>query len=116
MPRRVWWAIGLGVAGLFVVAHWAGNVPARVTVINTSGIRLENVTIRSSGEETPLGTLANGEARSVQLEPGAPPVLRFNGRSWQPADTLTPGGAVVLYILPGPRVELRSKLGTIKER
>jgi hypothetical protein len=116
MPRRVWWAVGLGVLGLFIVVQWAGNVPARVTVINTSGLRLEHVTIRSSGEETPLGSLANGEARSVQLEPGAPPRLRFGERSWEPAEPLTPGGAVVLYILPGPRVELRSKLGTIRER
>jgi len=95
------------------LAWWAGNYPARVTVINNSGIDLPNVSVESKNEHVDLGAIINGGAKSAQLDPGDRVTVRYGEKSWTSDAKLTPAQSMIAYVTPNGRIELRSRLGTL---
>ena len=104
ISRRLLWFIALTLAALLAVAWWGRRYPARVTIINTSGVALRDVEIRSGEQRVSTGVIANGGSRSVTLAPGDTVAIHFGRTTWRSADELTPAGAMVLYIRPGGEV------------
>ena len=95
------------------LAWWAGNYPARVTVINNSGADLAGVTIESKGKHADLPPIINGGARSVQLDPGDRVTIRFGDKSWTSDAKLAPAQSMIAYVTPDGKIELRSRIGTL---
>jgi hypothetical protein len=107
------WFIGLALAGVLAVAWWGHGYPARLTIINSSGTRLENVSVTSGDQQITIKHIADGEFRRFSLSPGEPVVVRCGRIRWESAEALTPAQSLVVYALPGPRFEARSKLGSL---
>ena len=95
------------------LAWWAGNYPARVTVINNSGIDLATVTVESKGQRVDLGAVINGGAKSAQLDPGDRVTIHYGDKSWTSDAKLTPAQSMIAYVTPSGTIELRSRLGTL---
>jgi hypothetical protein len=94
------------------IAWWAGNYPARVTIINSSGVELTDVKVDTGNRHVEVALIANGTAKVTQLAPGAAVTIRTRTAVWTSPNALTPGGAVVVYVFPGGRIDARSRLGT----
>lgn len=114
MIRRRWiYFIAFAFLGVLGVAHWAGNYPARVTIINASGAALPNVTLATPREQIDLGAIENGVSRTTSLRPGDLVEVRLGDKRWTSDEKLTPAQSLVLFVYPNGRIEPRSKLGTI---
>ena len=114
MIRRRWiYFIGAALLGVLAVAYWGGNYPARVTIINASGVELHDVTLTTPSERVDLGTIENGATRSATMRPSDTLEVRFGDKRWTSDEKLTPAQSVVLFVYPEGRIERRSKLGTI---
>ena len=77
LSKPLLYFIVIAVVVILGIAWWAGNFPARVTVINNSGVDLAKVTIETNGQRVELGPITNGGARSAQLGPGDRVTIRF---------------------------------------
>ena|SRR5690242_796570 len=95
------------------LAWWAGNYPARVTVINNSGVDLTTVSVDSKGQHVDLGRILNGGAKSAQLDPGDPVTIRYGEKSWTSDAKLAPAQSMIAYVTPDGKIELRSRIGTL---
>jgi hypothetical protein len=95
------------------LAWWAGNFPARVTVINNSGVDLPDVSIETRGQRVDLGAVINGGAKSAQLDPGDRVTIHYGEKRWTSDTKLTPAQSMIAYVTPTGRIELRSRLGTL---
>jgi hypothetical protein len=104
ISKRLLWFIALALAALLVLAWWGHRYPARVTIINASGVALRDVEIRSGEQRVTTGAIPNGGTRSVTLEPGHTVVVHFGRTTWRSADELAPAGAMVLYVGPEGRL------------
>ncbi len=114
MIRRRWiYFIGAAFLGVLAIAHWAGNYPARVTIINASGATLDNVSVETPDERIDLGAIDNGVSRSAALRPGERVIVRLGEKRWTSDDKLTPAQSLVLFVYPNGRIVPRSKLGAI---
>ena len=105
--------IVLAVIVILGLAWWAGNYPARVTVINTSGIDLPAVSVDSRGQHADLGAIINGGAKSAQLDPGDRVTIHYGDKSWISDEKLAPAQSMIAYVTPDGRIELRSRIGTL---
>lgn len=130
--------IVIAVVAILGIAWWAGNFPARVTVINNSGADLAKVTVETNGRHVDLGPITNGGARSAQLDPGDRVTIRFGGpvpgaqfpvprksdwalgtgrwaleKSWTSDTKLNPAQSMIAYVTPEGKIELRSRLGAL---
>ena len=104
ISKRLLWFIGLSLAVLLALAWWGKRYPARVTIINTSGVTLADVEIRSGEQRAATGPIPNGGSRSVTLAPGQTVTVHFGRTTWRSPNELAPAGAMVLYIRPDGRV------------
>ena len=95
------------------LAWWAGNYPARLTVINNSGVDLATVTVESKRQHVDLGTIINGGAKSASLDPGDRVTIRYGDKRWTSDAKLTPAQSMIAYVTPNGKIELRSRLGTL---
>src|SRR5438067_15106 len=102
--RRSLYFFAAAIAGVFIVSQWAMTYPSHVTIINTSGAPLRNVTLESSNQRIALGTIANGATRTATIRPGGTLEIRFDDKHWTPVDKLEPAQAVVLSVRPNGRV------------
>jgi hypothetical protein len=107
------WFIGIALGALLLVAWWAHGYPARLTIINSSGTRLENLSVTSGDQQITIKHIADGEFRRFSLSSGDPVVIRCGRIRWESAEAVTPAQSLVVYALPGPRFEARSKLGSL---
>lgn len=105
--------IVIAVVVILGLAWWAGNYPARVTVINTSGIDLPTVIVDSKGQRADLGAIINGGAKSAQLDPGDRVTIHFGDRSWTSDAKLAPAQSMIAYVTPDGKIELRSHIGAL---
>jgi hypothetical protein len=113
ISRPLAWFIALTLLIILAAAWWAGNYPARLTIINSSSTDVAGIAIDSGAQHVDIPSIANGAAKSTQLRPGAAVTIRTRATTWTSPNALTPGGAVVVYILPDGRIEARSRLGTL---
>ena len=113
ISRPLLWFIALALLAILGISFWAGNYPARVTIINNSGADLTGLTLTSSAEHVTVAPVLNGSARTAQLRPGGKVTIRFGSTSWTSADDLTPGRSLVVYVFPDGRIEARPKLGAL---
>ena len=111
ISKRLLWFIAIAVAALLALAWWGRRYPARVTIINVSGVGLRGVEIRSGEQRVMAMTIPNGGTRSVALAPGDAVTIHFGRTTWRSSEELTPARAMVLYVGPEGRVEERSRLG-----
>ena len=107
ISKRLLWFIGLSLAVLLALAWWGKRYPARVTIINASGLTISDVEVRSGEQRASTGPLPNGGSRSVTLTPGETVTIHFARTTWRSADELTPARAMVLYIRPEGRITTR---------
>ena len=105
--------IVIAVAVILGLAWWAGNYPARVTVINNSGIDLAAVSVDSRGQHVDLREIINGGAKTAQLDPGDRVTIHYGEKSWTSDAKLTPAQSVIAYVTPAGKIELRSRLGAL---
>lgn len=105
--------IVIAVVIILALAWWAESYPARVTVINTSGIDLAAVTVESNGRRVDLGAVINGGAKSAQLDAGDRVTIHYGDKSWTSDAKLTPAQSMIAYVTPRGTIELRSRLGTL---
>ena len=103
--------IVIAVLVILGLAWWAGNFPARVTVINISGVDLASVTVASKGQQVDLGGIANGGAKTAQLDPGEPVTVHYGDKSWMSDAKLAPAQSMIAYVTPDGKIELRSRIG-----
>ena len=114
MIRRRWiYFIGTAFIGVLAIAYWAGQYPARVTIINASGQSLPTVIVETPDDQIDLGAIASGRSRSASLRPGQRIDVRLGAKRWTSEEKLTPAQALVLFVYPNGRIEQRSKIGTI---
>lgn len=113
LSKPLLYFIVIAVVAILGIAWWAGNFPARVTVINNSGVDLAKVTIETNGRRVDLGPITNGGARSAQLDPGDRVTIRFGEKSWTSDAKLNPAQSMIAYVTPDGRIEIRSRLGTL---
>lgn len=104
ISKRLLWLIAICVAALMALTWWGNRRPARVTIINASGVALRDVEIRSGEQNVSTGEIPNGASRSVTLAPGDTVVIHFGRTTWRSPQNLTPASAMVLYIRPEGRV------------
>ena len=107
ISKKLLWLIALSVAALLALAWWGSRYPARVTIINASGVALRDVEIRSGGQRASTGPIPNGGSRSVTLAPAETVTIHFGRTTWRSPDELTPARAMVLYIGPEGEVTTR---------
>lgn len=105
--------IVIAVVIILGLAWWAGNYPARVTVINNSGTDLASVIVESKGQHVDLGEIINGGAKTAQLDPGDRVTIHYGERNWTSDTQLTPAQSVIAYVTPAGKIELRSRLGAL---
>lgn len=111
--RRTLFVIIAGFLGVMAMTWWAGSYPAQLTIINTSGGDLAKVSVTSGQTQFEIATIANGEFRRFKLASGQYVQIRCGGKTWMSEEKLTPAQSLVVYILPGGKIEPRSKLGTL---
>jgi hypothetical protein len=104
ISKRLLWFIALALAALLAIAWWGHRYPARVTIINVSGVALREVEIRSGEQRVATGTIPNGGTRSVALAPGDAVTIHFARTTWRSSEELTPARAMILYIGPEGQV------------
>lgn len=113
ISRPLLWFIALAFLALLAIAWWAGRYPAQLTIINTSGSDVTEVKVSSGDEQFTIGHVANGEFRRFSFRPGATLTIRCGEARFESAGKLTPAQSLVVYVVPGPQFEARSKLGTL---
>ncbi len=111
--RRTLFVVIAGFLGVLGVTWWAGSYPAQLTIINTSGADLRKVSVTSGDLQFEIATIANGEFRRFTLKSGRFVTIRAAGKTWMSEEKLAPAQSLVIYILPGGKIEPRSKLGTL---
>jgi hypothetical protein len=104
ISKRLLGFIALALAALLAMAWWGHRYPARVTIINVSGLALREVEIRSGQQRVTTGAIPNGGSRSVALTPGDTVIIHFARTTWRSPDELTPARAMILYIGPEGQV------------
>lgn len=96
----------------------AGNLPARVTVMNQSASAVQDAVLVTSAGPVQIGTLRSGESRSMSVDPTEHLVLMYTWRSekkeWRAIEPLQAGQPLALYVTSNGRVTPRSRLGTIE--
>jgi hypothetical protein len=107
ISKKLLWFIAVCMIALLALAWWGKRYPARVTIINASGVALRDVEVRSGEQRVSTGEIANGASRSVTLTPGEPVTVHFSRTTWSSPRELTPAEAMVLYVRPGPQVTTR---------
>jgi hypothetical protein len=105
--------IVIAVVIILGLAWWAGNFPARVTIINNSGIDLATASVDSKGQHVDLGGIINGGAKSAQLDPGDRVTIHYGDKTWTSDAKLAPAQSMIAYVTPAGKIELRSRLGTL---
>ena len=105
--------IVIAVVVILGLAWWAGNFPARVTVINNSGADLAAVSVDSHGQHVDLGTVINGGATTAQRDPGERVTIRSGEKSWTSDAKLAPAQSMIAYVTPDGKIELRSRIGAL---
>lgn len=105
--------IVIAVVIILGLAWWAGNYPARVTIINNSGADLAAVSVDSNGRHVDLGGILNGGAKSAQLDPGDRVTIQFGDKSWTSDTKLAPAQSMIAYVTPAGKIEMRSHIGTL---
>lgn len=105
--------IVIAVIVLLGLAWWAGSYPARVTIINTSGVDLASVSVESKGQHIDLGGIINGAAKTAQLDPGDRATIRYGDKSWTSDTKLAPAQSMIAYVTPDGKIELRSRIGSL---
>jgi hypothetical protein len=105
--------IVIAVIVILALAWWAGSFPARVTIINTSGVDLHSVSVDSKGQHVDLGEIMNGSAKTAQLDPGDRATIRYGDKSWTSDAKLSPAQAMIAYVTPDGKIELRSRIGAL---
>ena len=117
MSRRVFWVIGAGVAAVLIMTWYVGTFPSRIVVINQCGRTLNEVSITANGRKRDFGQLRSGESRILSVPGGSEIELRFRGtevRRWRSPSPPAPGQSLVLYVMPGERIDPRGRLGSMK--
>jgi hypothetical protein len=104
ISKRLLWFIGAALAALLALSWWGHRFPARVTIINVSGVGLRNVEVRSGEQRVSTGAIPNGGTRSVALTPGDTVTIHFARTTWRSPEELTPARAMVIYIGPEGQV------------
>jgi hypothetical protein len=107
ISKRLLWFIALSLAALLALAWWGKRYPARVTIINTSGVTIGNVDVRSGEQRASTGPIPNGGSRSVTLAPGETVMIHFARTTWRSPEELTPARAMIVYIRPEGRITTR---------
>lgn len=107
--RPLLWFIAGALLVIIFIAWRAGTYPARVTILNSSGADLPSVMVTSGAQQVELGPLLNGVARSAQLDAGRVVTIRTPDATWTSTSALTPGGAMLVYVMPGGRIAQASK-------
>lgn len=113
ISRKLIWFIAVVFAALLIITWFAGRHPARVAIINQA-VPLRNVTLYAGEEPFDIGEVRRGETRTVVIPPGRYLELRYttsSERVWRLHQKVAPAQALVLYVRPNERVELRSTLG-----
>lgn len=103
--------IVIAVVIILALSWWAGSYPARVTVINSSGTDLASVTVESKGQHVDLGEIMNGGAKTAQIDPGDYATIHYGDKSWTSNAKLSPAQAMIAYVTPDGKVQLRSRVG-----
>ena len=105
--------IVIAVVVILGLAWWAGSYPARVTIINTSGVDLTGVSVDSKGQHVDLGEIMNGGAKTAQLAPGDRATIHYGDKSWTSDAKLSPAQAMIAYVTADGTIEMRSRLGAL---
>ena len=116
ISRKLGWFIALSFAGLLIITWWAGRYPARIVVINQTG-PLRAVTLQAGGRRFEIGELRRGATHTLSIAPGQPIELRYTSsteRVWRSIEPIKPAQAVVLYIRPNERVEVRRTVDRVR--
>ena len=117
ISRKTLFSILLGVAGVLILTWKMTVLPARVVIINQSGVGIAGVALTSESGRKEIGVLDNGATRAVSLNPSS--TLRLTYRSgsktrvWSSPKAVTAGQSVVLYVTP-ERVEVRDRIGRLQ--
>lgn len=107
ISKRLLWFLAIAVATLVVLAWWGKRYPSRVTIINASGVALQDVEIRSGEQRASTGPIPNGGSHSAAFAPGETVTIHFGRTTWRSPRELTPAGAMVVYVRPEGRVTTR---------
>lgn len=105
--------IVIAVIVILALAWWGGSYPARVTIINTSGVDLASVSVESKGQRVDLGVIMNGGAKTAQLDPGDRATIHYGGKSWTSDANLSPAQSMIAYVTPDGKIEPRSRIGAL---
>jgi hypothetical protein len=116
LSRKAIASIVIGVAAVLIMTWRMTNFPARVVVINQSGMALMRVALDTGGTRFELGNLNNGETRRISVAPTETLRLSFHTATphiWSSPEPLTAGQSLVLYVTPDQNVMPRSRIGTL---
>jgi hypothetical protein len=115
ISRKTLFSILLGIAGVLIMTWRMGRLPARIVIINQSGIPLSKVAVTTDDGRIDIGAIDNGQTRRVSVNPTSTMRLAFEQRQpyvWASPKGLNAGQSLVLYIAPDGKVDARDRLGS----
>ena len=114
MPKKALWFIAVGIAGLLYVTWDVGRIPARVTLMNQSGSPMHDAVLITSRGPLDIGTLRNGESRSLTVPPTDHLVMTYRWqnqtREWRALQPLKAGQPLSLSLTSNGRIAVRSRM------
>ena len=115
ISRKTLFSILLGIAGVLIMTWRIGLLPARVVIINQSGVPIANVAVVTDDGRTELGTIDNGQTKHVALGPTATLRVSYTFREpkvWAAPKGLSAGQSVGLYLNANGAIEPRDRIGS----
>jgi hypothetical protein len=114
ISRKTLFSILLGIVGVLIMTWKMGRLPARIVVINQSGIPLTRVAVSTDDGRIDVGSIDNGQTRRVSVNPTSAVRLSFEQYKpyvWNSPKGLNAGQSLVLYVAPDGKVDARDRLG-----
>ena len=116
LSRKTLFSILLGIVGVLIITSRMSILPARVVIINQSGVGIADVAVTSESGRKDVGSIDNGATRRLAIPPTASLRLTFRKGSetkvWSSPKGLSAGQSVVLYVTPA-NVVARDRMGEL---
>lgn len=114
ISRKTLFSILLGGVGVMLMTWKMTSIPARIVIINQSGIPLSRVAISTDGRRIEVGNIDNGQTRRVSVNPTASLRFFYEQRQpymWRSPKGLNAGQSLVLYVAPEGKIDARDHIG-----
>lgn len=116
ISRKTLFSILLGIVGVLIMTWRIGLLPARIVIINQSGVPVAHVAVTTDSGRIEVGSIGNGETRRVSVSPTSSLRMAYEtneAKVWNSPKGLVAGQSIVLYITASGKIDARDRIGEL---